>query len=119
MIVNDFDVGGALIRPHKAHTPLVVDTNRVLSGAVAFQQFEPVAGRGSKIAQPAGHFQLLQLAPRHGLDRGHAWHVPTLEQSLRIGALEGSDGHAKTVIGIVNNVKRYYPILGGVVCHDG
>jgi len=27
MVIDDFNVGGALIRPDKAHPPLVIDSN--------------------------------------------------------------------------------------------
>jgi hypothetical protein len=50
MIVDDLNVSGIAILPHKAHTPLVVYSNAMLAVAIAAQLFEPVARTRREIA---------------------------------------------------------------------
>lgn len=45
MVISDFDFVGVTADPTEAQTPLVIDTNAVLTGTLAFERFEPVAGR--------------------------------------------------------------------------
>ncbi len=42
MIIDDFDVSSAIVRPTKAYTILQIDSNRVLAGAVAPEFFKMV-----------------------------------------------------------------------------
>jgi hypothetical protein len=42
MIVYDFDVVGVVVKPLKANTPLIVDTDAVLSPSIATEFFKPV-----------------------------------------------------------------------------
>jgi len=43
VVINDLDVVGVPVKPHKTHAPLIVDANAVLSSAVAAQSLQPVA----------------------------------------------------------------------------
>lgn len=45
MVISDFDFVGVAADPTEAQTPLVIDTDAVLTGTLAFERFEPVAGR--------------------------------------------------------------------------
>lgn len=45
MVVDDLDRIGAVARPHKTDTPLIIDADAVLTFAIIFQCFEPVGGR--------------------------------------------------------------------------
>jgi hypothetical protein len=46
MVINDLHVGwaGRISEPHKANPPLLIDADAVLTLAVAFQRFLPIAG---------------------------------------------------------------------------
>ncbi len=63
MIVYDLHILSACSRPAEADTELVVDTNAVLTDAVAFERLKPVARRYAQIIKPSGDFQLAELAP--------------------------------------------------------
>lgn len=54
MIVDDFDVECVVIDPPEADTPLVIDADRMLSGAVSEMRFEPVARRIAEIVEDCG-----------------------------------------------------------------
>jgi hypothetical protein len=45
MIVGDFDLFRAGIRPDEANPPLLVDAERMLATPVAGQSLQPIAGR--------------------------------------------------------------------------
>jgi len=45
MIINDLDIKGIIITPDKAHAPLIVHSNAMLSLAIMAQCFEPIARR--------------------------------------------------------------------------
>ena len=66
MIVDDLDVPGFAVAPHKTDPPLVVNANAALTLAVAVQSLQTIAGR---------HTQIVELLRR--VDR----------QQLRAGAL--------------------------------
>jgi hypothetical protein len=45
MIIHNFDILGAGLRPAKANAPLVVYADAVLAFSVAIERFETIAGR--------------------------------------------------------------------------
>jgi hypothetical protein len=49
MVIHDLDIYWPGLRPGEANPPLVVDADAVLPGAVAPQQFQAVARRGSEV----------------------------------------------------------------------
>ena len=59
MIVDDLDVRRAALAsaPFKAYPPLIVDADTELTGAVAFQGFEPVASQGAQLIETRGSIQ--------------------------------------------------------------
>jgi hypothetical protein len=65
VVINDLHIFRVCIRPPKAITPLIVDSNAVLAGTLAFESLEAIAGRHLQVIQPASDFKLPQLAPRH------------------------------------------------------
>jgi len=91
MVIYDFNICGTSVCPSEADAPLPVDTDAVLSGSIALQRFQPIAGRYSQILEIRGNFKLSQLPagncgdPRKSLDAG------SFRKGLGIGALEGSD----------------------------
>lgn len=68
MIICDLDTIGISIDPDKAHSPLVVDPDAMLTLTVAFQRFETIGGRHPQIFQSARVVEHTQLAPGNFLD---------------------------------------------------
>jgi hypothetical protein len=64
MVIDDFDVFGAAVRPSEADSPLVVDANAVLSLPVSPQGLQPVSRRNPQIAEAAGNLELAELSAR-------------------------------------------------------
>jgi hypothetical protein len=62
MIVNNFHIVGFAVQKSEAKPPLIVDSDAVLSRAVAAQFFQPVTGRRAQEVQACGRIQLRQLA---------------------------------------------------------
>jgi hypothetical protein len=49
VIIDDFDIDRASLRPPKANAVLIVDANRMPSGKVPPQCFQTISGRNSKL----------------------------------------------------------------------
>jgi len=49
MIVNNFNLVSIVFLPAEADAPLVIDSDRMLADAVAFESLQPVSWRDSKI----------------------------------------------------------------------
>jgi len=49
MVVGDFDLVGVAVFPTKTDAPLLVYTDAELAAAVAFEGFESIGGRSSKV----------------------------------------------------------------------
>lgn len=63
MIVYDLHVGGVSVLPSEADSPLSIDTDAILTGAVAAQSFKPAAGRNAQIAEFLRAVEQKQFAP--------------------------------------------------------
>ncbi len=88
MVVDDFHVLRAFRRPNEAHAKLVVDTNTVLTGAVALERFKPVPGWNTQVVQRARPVELFQFAPGHGFDVSKSFHALPLKQAFGVLAVE-------------------------------
>ena len=96
--------------PHKAYPLLIVDTDTVLTLAVARERLQPVFRRYPQIVQVPGIVQDHQLGLGTALDIGG--------KSLASFAVGNSPGfgvpvtldHANTLVCRTNCVKRYYPV---------
>jgi hypothetical protein len=64
VIVHDFNVFSASIRPTETHAKLIVHSNAMLPRTIAFQGFQSIAGRHTKIVQFSGDLELPQFAAR-------------------------------------------------------
>ena len=53
VVVDDLHIDRAVL-PLEAHAKLIVDSNRMLAGSVAFQRLETVAGRTGKVGKDNG-----------------------------------------------------------------
>ena len=54
VVIQNLNVGGPALRPAKAHAPLLVHADAVLSFAVAFEGFQPVARRNAQVFELCG-----------------------------------------------------------------
>jgi hypothetical protein len=68
MVVDDLHVLGAGTGPTKAHAKLIIDADAMLSGTIASERLQPIAGRHSQIVETFCDFQLTQLSSRDGFD---------------------------------------------------
>jgi hypothetical protein len=83
MIVDDFDVESVSGAPSEANAPLIVDADRVLLRAIAFQLLKPVARNPTKFIKPDGGMDRNELLQRAALHV--AWYPPAgpTEEKLR------------------------------------
>lgn len=58
MVINQFDVEGITVSPNEANSPLIVDSNAVLSRTIAIQGFKAAAGRNGQRFEPGGSVDL-------------------------------------------------------------
>jgi hypothetical protein len=90
VVVDDFDVCGVVASPHKADTPLLVDTNAVLSGPIATQFLQPIGGGDLEISQRCGPVQHPEFPQGGALDV--CWQIPrwdSAKQALSFAIAEG------------------------------
>jgi len=105
MIIHNFNVMRVLALPAEANAPLVVDADAVLSGAVALQGFQVIAGRQPQVAQLARTVKLRELAERHALDlRRQTVVAPPLPQPLGLPA--GETGNHRVKLSLRDNMSR-------------
>ncbi len=65
MVINDFHIFCTYIRPTKADTPLIVDTNAVLTGTITLECFKVIAGWHPQIIKSTSDLELSKLTPCH------------------------------------------------------
>jgi hypothetical protein len=75
MIVDDFDVESISGAPSEANAPLIVDADRILLRAIAFQLLKPVTRNPTKFIKPDGGMDRNELLQRAALHV--AWNPPT------------------------------------------
>ena len=66
MVVDNFNLMRIFLNPEEAKAPLVIDTNTVLTGAVALQRFQVIAGRVSQVSQASGGVKHSKLSTSDG-----------------------------------------------------
>jgi hypothetical protein len=59
----------ALLGPTKAYPVLVIDSNAVLSPAVAVKRFQAIGGRGRRVREADSLVDSVELPPRYFPDR--------------------------------------------------
>ena len=65
MVVNDLNPFWTSVAPPEADTPLIIDSDTVLSRSITAQMLEPVARRNPKILETTRGVNLPQLAQRN------------------------------------------------------
>jgi hypothetical protein len=68
MIIGNFNLVDAIVRPLETDTPLIVDANAVLTLPVAAQRFKLVGGRDAEIINRDGMVQHDKFSFRKALD---------------------------------------------------
>ena len=68
MVVNDLNPFWTSVAPLEADTPLIINSDTVLSCSITAQTLEPVARRNPKILQTTRGVNLTQLAQRDARD---------------------------------------------------
>lgn len=63
MVINDFHIFCSCIRPTKADTPLVVDTDTVLTGTITLEGFKMITGWHHQIAKSTSDLELPEFTP--------------------------------------------------------
>jgi hypothetical protein len=63
VVVNDFYIFSTCIRPTKADTPLIINTNAVLTGTVALKSFKVIAGWYPQIVELTSDLELSNFTP--------------------------------------------------------
>ncbi len=91
MVIDNLDLERVRSLPSKADPPLLVDSNAVLPGAIAFQRFQAIARRHAQVIEAPGLIQQQELAPSHALNPGReSPRRLILEQALGLHAGEAS-----------------------------
>jgi hypothetical protein len=93
MIVCDFDFISVAVLPDKTNSVLIVDANAVLPRAIAFELFQAIPGRDSKIFERSGavkHQKLPEGRPAK-IGRGNAPAFSRPPEFLRLPVCEAPD----------------------------
>jgi len=109
VIIGNFDVIGVSISKLKAKPVAVVDSNTVLSLAIAFQRFQSISRRRGQIAKPPGIFELEELAPGDIAEVGRG-DSPALAGTIKLLRLRIREAlnHRPSIPLYVINVNCYY-----------
>jgi hypothetical protein len=91
VIVDNLDCLRAAVSPAEADTPLIVDPDAVLPGAIPLESLEPVPRRDSEVTHARGDLELAELSACHLLNARKPPDPNSRMQRLRVAALEGSD----------------------------
>jgi len=91
MVIDNFNIFCAGIRPEKAHPKLLVHANTVLPGAISLQQLESISRWDTEIVKPTRDLQLTELASRDRFDIRKPFDPPAFRKSFRIGTPERDD----------------------------
>jgi hypothetical protein len=67
VVINYFNVAGILTFPTKANSPLIINSNAMLSATISLQGFEPISWRSAQIVQSARLIEQEQFAPGNSL----------------------------------------------------
>ena len=93
MVVNYLHILGTLRSPHKANSPLIVDTNAVLPLSISLQSFKMIAWRYTQVFKDRGPVKLLQLSKRRTFNIDPATYTSALKKGLGVLALEAPYRH--------------------------
>ena len=95
MVVDDFNIMGTVVGPHKTYPPLVVDADAVLPRSVTSQPLKAGTRRSAQVIQSARHRELGKFSQCHPFDVDPTSHSLALIERIGIYAAKGLEGHAK------------------------
>src|SRR5437660_58611 len=61
VVVDDFNFIGISVPPRKANPPLVIDSDRISTGAVAFELFQPISRNPSQFVETSRRMKCQEL----------------------------------------------------------
>lgn len=105
MVVDNFNIVCVPVAPDKTKSPLVVDSNAVLSFSIAVQRLQAIARRCRQVAQFRGAIQLSQLSAGNMFDRLKTSARLAMMQPLSVRAAERPD-HNSILFCSTFNVKQ-------------
>jgi hypothetical protein len=88
VVVDNFHVFGPCVRPAKAYTPLIINTDTVLPLSVACERLKAIAWRRLQELQRCGCLKLSELTSRNFRDRSEALRLSRLEELAGKGAFK-------------------------------
>jgi hypothetical protein len=91
VVIHDLNVCWSSLGPSKANTPLIIDANTVLAGAVAFQFFQTIAGRGPQEFESFRCIELGHLSSGDFRDRAESLRASSFKEFLSLLANEALD----------------------------
>ena len=109
VVVHDLNVVCVAVAPNEAESPLIVDTNTMLSLPITTQCFQAVARWRDQVAQFRRTVQLSEFSARDPLDCLKSAHRLPVVKPPGFGAAERLN-HYFIVFWITFNVKRYGPL---------
>jgi hypothetical protein len=84
VIIHNLHPVWAILPPHKAHTPLVIDPDAVLALPVSMQSFQAIAGKAGQVNQADCTVQDLQASLCLCLHSLEAAHLLTMVEGFGI-----------------------------------
>jgi len=106
VVIGYLNIMGVAFAPNKTDTPLVVDPNAVLSGAVSPQLFQPVSRQRRQNPEIVRAIENVQLAQRRSLDGPKPATGMAKEEPLGFRRAKGLD-HPGMLYRISLAVKQY------------
>jgi hypothetical protein len=94
MVIHNLDIVSVSVAPHETHTPLIVNPDAMLAGAIAFEGLQSVARGRCQVSQLRGNIELPKLALRHPSDRTIPRHLFPAMKPLGLLRPERPDHHA-------------------------
>jgi hypothetical protein len=68
VVVDDFDVIGAILLPYKTNAKLIVDADAVLTASASSQWFQHISWRLAQIIQTGCRIHPVEFPPGHALN---------------------------------------------------
>jgi hypothetical protein len=93
MVINDLNLGGPFVGPHKANAPLAVDPYAVLPQPVTRQSLQMIAWGTAQKVERDSRVQLRQLSFGDRLDAAESSAPSCCKQELGFGTPKGLYRH--------------------------
>jgi hypothetical protein len=92
VVINDLNIQSIAVFPNEAYSPLIVDSNTVLSRSITLQFLEPVRWRNPQRIQATGRRENFELSRSQTLNMPRQPSgKPTTKDSLSFPTLKGLD----------------------------